>query len=50
LPKEKNPAGAAEKFRGLVESWMAEGPAYDREAWPALKEGLDRNRPEYRKL
>jgi hypothetical protein len=28
---------------------MAEDPAYDREAWPELKEGLDRNRPEYRK-
>ena len=23
--------------------------AYDKEAWPELREGLDRNRPEYRK-
>jgi hypothetical protein len=28
---------------------MAEDPDYDREAWPELKEALDRNRPEYRK-
>src|SRR5215216_1156400 len=49
LEAEKNPAEAAERFRRLVESWMAEGPAYEREVWPALKEGLDRNRPEYRK-
>lgn len=40
---------AARKFRRLTESWMAEDPAYDKEAWPELKEGLDRNRPEYRK-
>lgn len=44
--EEKTPA---ERFRRLVEGWMAEDPAYDREAWPELKEGLDRNRPEYRK-
>ncbi len=46
---EKNPVEAAEKFRRLVETWMSEDPAYDREAWPELKEALDRNRPEYRK-
>lgn len=46
---ERNPAEAAERFRRLVEGWMAEDPAYDREAWPELKEGLDRNRHEYRK-
>lgn len=46
---ERNPAETAERFRRLVEGWMAEDPAYDREAWPELKEGLDRNRPEYRK-
>ena len=45
----RDPAEAAERFRSLVESWMAEDPAYDREAWPELKEALDRNRPEYRK-
>lgn len=46
---ERPPAEAAERFRRLVEGWMAEDPSYDREAWPELKEGLDRNRPEYRK-
>lgn len=40
---------AVESFRRLVEGWMAEDPAYDKEAWPELREGLDRNRPEYRK-
>jgi hypothetical protein len=49
LEGEKNPAEAAERFRRLVETWMSEDPAYDREAWPELKEALDRNRPEYRK-
>lgn len=44
--EERTPA---ERFRRLVEGWMAEDSAYDREAWPELKEGLDRNRPEYRK-
>ncbi|MGB3682758.1 MAG: hypothetical protein WA990_09775 [Rubrobacteraceae bacterium] len=44
--EEKTPA---ERFRRLVEGWMAEDPVYDREAWPELKEGLDRNRPKYRK-
>ncbi len=47
--EEKTPAEAAERFHRLVESWMAEDPAYDSEAWPELKEGLDRNRSEYRK-
>lgn len=46
---EREPTEAAEGFRRLVEGWMAEDPAYDREAWPELREGLDRNRPEYRK-
>lgn len=49
LEGERSPDEAAERFRRLVEGWMAEHPAYDREAWPELKEGLDRNRPEYRK-
>lgn len=47
----KDPEGErspAERFRRLVESWMAEDPAYAREAWPELKESLDRNRPEHR--
>jgi hypothetical protein len=45
----RDPAEAAERFRRLVKGWMAEDPAYDKEAWPKLMEGLDRNRPEYRK-
>lgn len=49
LEGERGPTEAAERFRRLVEGWMAEDPAYDREAWPELREGLDRNRPEYRK-
>ena len=44
-----DPAAAAERFSRLAKGWMAEDPAYDKEAWPELKEGLDRNRPEYRK-
>lgn len=34
----------------LLEEWMADESGYDEEAWPELKEALDRNRPEYRKL
>jgi hypothetical protein len=34
----------------LLEEWAAEDPGYDEETLPALKENLDRNRPEYRKL
>ena len=44
-----DPAAAAERFRRLVKGWMTEDPAYDKEAWPELRKGLDRNRPEYRK-
>lgn len=40
---------AAERFRKLLDEWMADDSGYDKEAWPELKEGLDRNRPEYRK-
>ena len=46
---ESAPGETAERFRTLVEGWMAEDPDYDREAWPELRDGLDRNRPEYRK-
>lgn len=52
-PGGLNNAGGEEvsaRFDALVERWMAEDPAYDGEAWPELKEALDRNRPEYRKL
>jgi hypothetical protein len=49
LGGQRDPAEAAERFRRLVEGWMAEDSAYDKEAWPELREGLDRNRPEYRK-
>ena len=45
----RDPAEAAERFSRLAKGWMAEDPAYDNEAWPELREGLDRNRPEYRK-
>jgi hypothetical protein len=45
----RDPAAAAERFSRLAKGWMAEDPAYDKEAWPELREGLDRNRPEYRK-
>lgn len=34
----------------LLDEWATEDPAYDEETLPALKENLDRNRPEYRKL
>ncbi len=46
---ERSPGEVYERFRGLVEGWMAEDLSYDREAWPELREGLDRNRSEYRK-
>jgi sirohydrochlorin ferrochelatase len=46
---ERDPAEAAEGFRRLVKGWMAQDPAYDREAWPELGEDLDRNRPRSRK-
>lgn len=49
LEGSTSPSDAAERFRKLVEGWMSEDPAYDREAWPELEEALDRNRPEYRK-
>jgi hypothetical protein len=45
----RDPAAAAERFSRLAKGWMAEDPAYDKEAWPELRESLDRNRPEYRK-
>jgi hypothetical protein len=44
-----DPAAAAERFSRLAKGGMAEDPSYDKEAWPELREGLDRNRPEYRK-
>lgn len=33
----------------LLEEWSSEDPAYDEETMPALKENLNRNRPDYRK-
>jgi hypothetical protein len=45
----RDPAAAAARFSRLAKGWMAEDPAYDKEAWPELQEALDRNRPEYRK-
>lgn len=44
----RSPDEAAERFRRLVEGWMAEDPSYDWEAWPELRGSLDRNRSEYR--
>ncbi|MGF1472498.1 MAG: hypothetical protein ACFB50_12275 [Rubrobacteraceae bacterium] len=35
---DQTPAEAAERFRRLVEGWMAEDPAYDREAWQEIKQ------------
>ena len=34
----------------LLEEWDAEDPAYDEQTLSGLKENLDRNRPEYRKI
>lgn len=45
----RDPVEAAERFRALTNGWMVEDPSYDKEAWPELREGLDRNRAEYRK-
>ena len=45
----RDPAEAAERFSRLARGWIAEDPAYDKEAWPELRESLNRNRPEYRK-
>jgi hypothetical protein len=47
--QRKDAMAAAERFRKLLDEWMADDSGYDKEAWPELKEGLDRNRPEYRK-
>ena len=48
LRKGKEPpnAGAIK----LLEEWMAEDPAYDREVLPELMEALDRDRLGYRKF
>lgn len=34
----------------LLDEWMADESGYDEEAWPELKEALDRDRLGYRKL
>lgn len=47
--RERAASEVVESFRRLIESWKAEDPTYDREAWPELEEALDRNLPEYRK-
>lgn len=41
---------AAERFRKLLDEWMADESGYDEEAWPKLKEALDRDRLGHRKL
>lgn len=48
--EDKQPNVAAIR---LLDEWMADDSGYDEEAWPELKESLDRNRREggqYRKL
>lgn len=34
----------------LLDEWLADESGYDEEAWPELKEALDRDRLSYRKL
>jgi hypothetical protein len=43
-------SGTGDGLISLLDEWAAENPAYDKQTLPALKENLDRNRPEYRKL
>jgi hypothetical protein len=51
LGPEENPVpGASDGVISLLEEWAADDSGYDEETLPALKENLDRNRPEYRKL
>lgn len=42
--------GFGDDLISLLDEWAAEDPAYDEETLSALKENLDRNRPEYRQL
>lgn len=42
--------GALDGVIALLDEWAADDSGYDEETLPALKENLDRNRPEYRKL
>lgn len=46
----KDTLAAAERFRNLLDEWMADDSGYDEEAWPELKDALDRDRLGYRKL
>ncbi len=48
--QRKNALAAAERFRKLLDEWMADDSGYDEEAWPELKDALDRDRLGYRKL
>lgn len=50
-PEEQDAPGApaSDGVISLLEEWASEDPAYDEETLPALKENLDRNRPDYRK-
>ena len=34
----------------LLDEWLADESGYDEEAWPEIKEALDRDRLSYRKL
>jgi hypothetical protein len=51
--EHRQDTSAAERCRKLLDEWMADESGYDEEAWPELKEALDRNRREagqYRNL
>lgn len=48
--QRRDALAAAERFRKLLDEWMADESGYDEEAWPKLKEALDRDRLGYRKL
>ena len=41
---------APDPLIGCMDDWLADESGYDEETLPALKESLDRNRDEYRKL
>ncbi len=49
-PAEQESAGSVDGLVSLLEQWAAEDPGYDEETLRDLKENLDRNRPEYRKI
>lgn len=48
--QRKDARAAAERFRKLLDEWMADDSGYDEEAWPEIKDALDQDRLGYRKL